>query len=195
MIPYELQKLQKLGYKVFTGEPYDLNFIGVRTSNKNQASSPMDDYFIIIYKDLLGSWVSESFPGTTDPTLQYLQNPINTSGTAIVVEGQYSGLWQLGLHHGTRPALVQVGSIKVYRDSNKNQTLDINPASIQTGQFAINFHNVSGSLNFSSAGCQVVEKQQWVDRIRTLLSLQAKHGHGSKLSYTLVKEEDLFSKI
>lgn len=194
MLPYELTRLQKLGFPVFTGT-YNLNFVGVRTSNVDQTTSPKDDYFMMIYQDTSGAWITESFPGTTDPTAAYLKNPINPKGTAILVDGKnYPKLWVQGLHGPSKkPALVQHSTCSVYRDGNRNLILDFDPSTIDVGLFGINFHQATGS--YSSAGCQTVEKQEWVDRVRALVDAQIKAGYGETLSYTLVKEHDLYPAI
>lgn len=191
MIPQELQRLKTLGYKVFEAGPYDLNFIGVRGPGRDQHGNPMDDTFLMFYKDEQGVWKKEWFMGTTDPMSFYLGTPMNVDGTAIMCEGQHRGLWKLGLHKG-REALKQSGPVKVYRDKDRDMILDMDPQNTQTGQYAINFHGPGGNLAYASAGCQVATDWKHVARVRELLALQTKHGFGDSITYTLVKKEDLY---
>jgi hypothetical protein len=191
LLPYELRVLKSLGYAVFEGEAYDLNFLGIRGLGRDQTASPQDDQFLMIYKNEQGFWQTEHWSGTTDPTSYYLGTPINVDGTAILCEGQHRGMWSLGLHRGV-PALVQVGVVKVYRDKDRDTILDMDPKTVDTGLFGINFHGGTGSR--ASAGCQVTPTWSPVARARQLLELQTKHGHGSTLSYTLVRREQLYFK-
>jgi len=188
-LPYELQKLKQLGYRVFEGQPYDLNMIGIRSPNRDQRANPFDDVIMIWYKDPLGTWICESWAATTDPMSHYLTSPMNPDGTAIMCEGQHRGLWKLGLHRG-KPALVQAAPVKVYRDKDKDTIVEMDPASSQIGMFAINFHGGTGP--YASAGCQVVPDWKYVDRVRELLELQNRHGYGESVTYTLVRCEDMY---
>jgi len=46
-------------------------------------------------------------------------------GTAILVPGQYRGAYALGYHFG-KPALQQVGNLKLFRDNDLDEQLDLN---------------------------------------------------------------------
>jgi len=179
-------------YKTFTdGKP---NIVGIRN-----ASPDADDSF----NDLCWVWwtdggqeVSHSYTITTHPGFTYLQNPIaGTTGTAILVPGQYFDTWELGMHKGKQFALCQNdGPVKVYRDNNKDTILTCDPKTIESGYFGIDLHH--GSINDTnvigpwSAGCQVWRfSGPHEDLMQDLKALSAKYGYSS-FSYTLVNQED-----
>lgn len=56
---------------------------------------------------------------TTEPGWYYRQNPMNPDGAAQLAFGQYLDCWQIGDHKG-QDALIQCGSLKVYRDKNED---------------------------------------------------------------------------
>lgn len=106
--------------------PYDLNIIGIRNDDTNIQHDNFDDTLMIVYNDN-GEFIVDYFDITTDPSTQYLYvKPINKIGTAIVMPGQYSGVWKTGLHKNNKEhrALVQRRPISVSRDFNKNKNLD-----------------------------------------------------------------------
>lgn len=143
-------------YKFFTGA-FDLNLVGIRSPAR--AANEWDDTFCVLYKDEEGRekiFISDYF--TTDPGNYYLENPLKSSGCAILTPGQHRGVWIIGTHNGKYKALVQQGNvISVYRDNNKDTVLDLNPKTIEKDWFGINLHHGSGSSKIGkySAGCQV----------------------------------------
>src|SRR5690349_6784023 len=110
------------GYQVFTnGHP---NIVGIRNSERSN-----EDYF----NDLCWVWwtdggkeIAHNYTITTHPGNYYLQHPIaGSNGTAILVPGQYIDCWELGMHRGKQFALCQrAGEVAVYRDNNKDTTLN-----------------------------------------------------------------------
>ena len=105
----------------------------------------------------------------------YVYNPITSggiTGTAVATEQQvlnshkfitsstWSSLW-LGA-----PYFYQSGVIEIYRDGNKNTTIDKN---IKTkGLFGINFHRggVGSIVDNWSAGCLIVPDSRWFEAIK-----------------------------
>jgi hypothetical protein len=93
---------------------------------------------------------------TTEPGWYYRQNPMNDGGAAQVAFGQYLDAWMIGDHHG-QDALVQCGSLRVYRDKNedgsrKGDAIDVG------ANFGINQHTTSNApdkVGRWSAGCFV----------------------------------------
>ena len=163
MIPPILQRVRDAGHKVFEDGAYDLNIIGIRS--KNRSAGEFDDWLAVVCKDVNGTWLTYWFQATTDPGIPWLEAPGNPGGTAILVPGQYRGCYTLGKHRGKYTALCQrSGPVKVYRDSNKDSTLDLAPESIVSGMFGINIHrsNLSDSgahtVGRYSAGCTVVKR-------------------------------------
>jgi hypothetical protein len=102
-----------------------------------------------------------SSAATTEPGWYYRQNRMNSGGAAQVAFGQYLNCWRLGKHF-QQDALVQCGSILVYRDNNEDGSRKGDPT--ETGDyFAINQHTtgnkpgvyVPDTVGGWSAGCLV----------------------------------------
>jgi hypothetical protein len=105
----------------------------------------------------------------------YVYNPITSggiTGTAVATEQQVlnshkfitSGTWS-SLWLGA-PYFYQLGVIEIYRDGNKNTTIDKN---IKTkGLFGINFHRggIGSIVDNWSAGCMVVPDSRWFEAIK-----------------------------
>lgn len=191
-----LNVMKRKRYIVYR-KPYQLNIVGVRAENV-QANS-FDDCICIFYKDNLGSWVLEKKAFTSDPGTYYLNNPMNVSGTAIVVPGQYINSHKIGLHKGEYTALVQQGPINIIRDTNKDNVLDFTSGTVVTGIYGINIHRASSTgtstdVNKWSAGCQVFANNKDFDRFISLC-LQHKQYHGDNFTYTLIMESDLYTGV
>ena len=188
--------INKKGYAFFDKSRYNLNIIGIRNSSHNPEK--FDDSLLTIYKNNENEWEVLSFEITTEPGPSILRKPINPDGTAILVPDQYRGVYQIGTHGGSyrHIALVQRnGKVKVYRDTNKNSTVEIASESIQDGMFGINIHrhaapNEKEYVRGSSAGCQVFKNSlDFADFMETCN--KAADIFGNSFTYTLIEEEDL----
>jgi len=188
--------INKKGYAFFDKNKYNLNIIGVRNSSHNPEK--FDDSLLTIYKNNENEWEVLSYEITTEPGPSILRKPINPDGTAILVPDQYRGVYQIGTHGGSyrHIALVQRnGKVKVYRDTNKNSTVEIASESIQDGMFGINIHrhaapNEKEYVRGSSAGCQVFKNSlDFADFMETCN--KAADIFGNSFTYTLIEEEDL----
>ncbi|MGI9554833.1 MAG: hypothetical protein ACR2M6_02560 [Vampirovibrionia bacterium] len=190
MIPSILNDVKDLGYKIFTQGEYNLNIIGVRKNFVQ--NNKFDDEIHVVFKQNK-EWIDLVFPITTDPGLYYLVNPINISGTAIMVEGQYRGAYKVGLHRNKYEALVQTGGkVRVYRDRNKDEVIDMNKESIIDGYFGINIHRAtsqgsSNDVNKWSAGCQVFQNSNDFDIFMSLCN-KSKSIFGNSFTYTLLEK-------
>jgi hypothetical protein len=187
-------------YRVFNGideragnsfKPYDLNIFGIRSTEVKI------DYFT----DLIGCFYNSTpdkvdlflWEGTTRPGKYFMQNPMNPGGCFIMIPGHYSAAYKIGKHH-TQDALIQVGNLKGYRDDNKNDTFDLDPAKIFEGNnFGVNIHHKetdAETIGQSSAGCQVFkhtpEHVSFMDICR-----KAAVNWGDVFSYTLFDESDI----
>lgn len=192
---YDFEKLfKKKGYVFFTKGSYNLNIIGVRSSGA-QVTNSFDDVLVLIYKTPNGQWNRQVYQITTDPGRYYVLNPSNRKGTAILVPGQYRGVYKIDKHRGKYEALCQRNKpVKVYRDSNKNEIYDWNPATIDEGMFGINIHKagkLSSRVDTWSAGCQVFASDDEFRRFMDYCKKQIAAGFGNCFTYTLLKEEDL----
>lgn len=183
--------LKSKGYPVFD-DPYDLNVIVVRT--KDAHANTFNDFEVILFTGDDGKRYSRVFKCTSDPGLFWRKNPMNVRGTAILKEGRYPGMWKIGLHRG-KPALRQVGPCTVWRDNNKDATLDTGPGvPTQTGIFLINNHRAgvfSRIVGRWSAGCVVLARTRDLLKILWYVACQKRHGHGNTVSVVVLNERDI----
>jgi len=122
---------------------------------------------------------------------------MNTKGTAILVPGQYSQAYKLGLHRGKYEALVQAKPVKVYRDNDKDSVYDMLPSSIDTGFFGINIHKAGHDSTWVddwSAGCQVFKRAADFEAFMSLVRKAAKI-YGNLFTYTLFDNNCNFLKF
>ena len=135
---------------------------------------------------------------TTDPGTYYLNHPLNTLGTAVLKTGQYLKSHALGFHKQRQdhPALVQVGNLTVYRDTDLDEIAETMGMKEYTGTgFGINIHrsNLDGTtqnINKWSAGCQVF--QRYDDHAFVLRICENFRTHtGNRFTYTLIDEISL----
>ena len=116
---------------------------------------------------------------------------MNVKGTAILVPGQYRGSHKIGLHRGKYKALVQTGGrVCVYRDNNKDDILDMDPATEQDGYFGINLHKAgshSTEVDKWSAGCQVWANADDFAAFMAIVEKSAET-YGPQFTYTLIDE-------
>ena len=192
---YDFEKLFKAkGYAFFTKGQYNLNIIGVRSAGATITNS-FDDVLVLIYKSPTGAWQRQVYQITTDPGRYYMLNPTNRKGTAILVPGQYRGTYKIDKHRGKYNALCQKNKpVKVYRDSNKDNVYDWNPATLEEGLFGINIHKagkLSTRVDTWSAGCQVFANDEDFKHFMSYCQKQIAAGLGNSFTYTLLKEEDL----
>lgn len=193
--------MKDLGYTIYGGidrsgrkRNYDLNIFGVRTANITAGA--FDDWLGVFWMNWdTDAWEFHIWPATTDPGTFYLDQPLNVSGTAIMVDGQYPYSYQSGLHKNKYEALVQCRPVKVYRDDNRDEILDMMPDTIQRGLFGINIHRASADHRSTrvgkwSAGCQVVADPRDFAQLMDICSL-AEDVWGPTFCYTLLLQEQL----
>ena len=97
-----------------------------------------------------------SATATTEPGWYYRLNRMNPGGAAQLAFGQYLDAWQIGDHKG-QDALVQCGSLKVYRDDNEDGFRTGDAISLGDS-FGIDQHtttNAPDTVGRWSAGCLV----------------------------------------
>jgi hypothetical protein len=184
--------MEKKGYVFFEGrKPYDLNIVGVRSYNMR--ANKFDDNINVFYKNTKKDWEVRVYKITTDPGSYYLENPMKVAGTAIMVPGQYRSSHKIGTHK-TYEALVQRGKnpIKIYRDSNKDEILDMSSDTVTEGWYGINIHKAGSNSKIVhkwSAGCQVFKTSSDFKDFMTLVNRAAKYW-GPTFTYTLLEEKD-----
>lgn len=193
----DFEKLfKKLGYAFFTNGDYNLNIIGVRNLLGDTIQrDKFDDALLLIYKEN-GKWVKKIWDATTDPSLKLLKSPSNSQGTAILVPGQYRSTYKIDLHNGKYKALCQrLKPVKVYRDKNKDNVLDMDPKTITSGMFGINIHRASSwyindNIGAYSAGCQVFKSYKDFDEFMKIVE-KSKAKYGNSFTYTLVTTKQM----
>lgn len=190
---YMQEVLEAKDYKFFTKGDWNVNIIGVR--NPNQEANKFDDTMLLIYK-VMDQWIVNEYQITTDAGTYWLENPMNNKGCALLVPNQYRSVYKIDLHLGKYLALCQrKGEVSVYRDDNKDQILDYDDATIDTGYFGINIHRSNPStqsfeVNKWSAGCQVFKKVDDFNDFMTICTRASKEW-GNSFTYTLLNEKDL----
>jgi len=183
---------RKLGYR-WCVRAWDLNLIGLR--GLSTQADAYDDAIGCVYHDGT-TWRSTWHRASTDPGAPILAAPVRAAGAATLAAGQHRGSHRVGVHHGAtaRPALVATGSLPVWRDANRDQTLDAVIAYRQgrpwptSAGLGINIHSGGGSrVGKWSEGCQVTAAGQApIDGLIGLVNEQARRGLGSTVSYTLI---------
>ena len=205
LLPVCLQRIDALGFEVFTAGDYNLNLFGIRS--KERQAGAFDDLLGCAY--LVGrSWQVRYWPATTDPGWFYLQNAserFGVDGTAILVaDRQYRSAYRIGPHGRTRyAALVQTeGPVDLHRDATRDRTLDAVPENIVEGLYAgINIHASSmdpynedrdrteASVGPWSAGCQVHATAQGFRDMMDLCNKQIEtHPTWLTFTYTLLNQ-------
>ena len=192
MYQMTIEKLQSILTKKGYRWDSNLNIIGVRNKGVGDTiTNKFDDTMYVAYKEQ-GKWIIKSFPITTDPGKYYMVNELlNEKGCAILVEGQYP-VYQIGLHQGKYPALVQRGTVKLYRDRDKDTVYDFEniESSLSSG---INIHKAgkdSLEINNWSAGCTVFKREAQFNEFMSICN-QFKAILGNKFTYTLINSNDL----
>ncbi len=188
---------QAKGYR-FREEKMALNLFGVRS--KTSESDKFDDLGGV-------AWVDENYRRqffnfwmTTDPGKHWLLTPMKSSGTIILVPGQYLEVYEKGLHNGKYDCFKQTGQMRYVRDYNKDTKLDFelyrNPEELKIRGFwgvnGTNLHRAAESkivefVGPYSAGCQVVQR---IETFKKLLALrdQSEVFGFTKYDYTLFEE-------
>ena len=187
-----IEKLQN----IFTKKGYkwdsNLNIIGVRNKAVGDTiTNKFDDTMYVAYKEQ-GNWKIKTYAITTDPGKYYMVNELlNENGCAILVEGQYP-VYQIGLHQGKYPALVQRGTVKLYRDRDKDTVYDF--VNIQSdSNSGINIHKAGADtleIGKNSAGCTVFKRVSDFNEFMSICN-QFKSILGNKFTYTLINSNDL----
>jgi len=186
--------IKSKGYAWFedaSNKGFDVNIVGVRNSKTGQTvTNVFDDCLTVSYKEN-GVWKFHCWSATTDPGKKGVMEYHNSAGVARLVEGQYRGSHQLGLHQGKYEALRQKSNVKVYRDANRDMTY--NEDKVQEGVFGINIHKAGTDSTYVenwSEGCQVFKKAADFEAFMEICRKAAKI-HGNSFTYTLIESQDI----
>ena len=183
--PLLLQVLKHQQYQVLTDG--QINIIGVR--NNAQKANSFDDRIHLIWKGDEG-WNERSYSATCDPGTYWLEQPMRTDGTAILCPGQYVDVYKFDLHYTYETLCQRGGTVKVWRDNNKDEILDHISGSEMEGYFGINIHHAgtdSSRVDKWSAGCQVFATlADWQEAMEI-----CKQSKADWFTYTLIEERDI----
>ena len=193
-LPPVLARMKALGFAVFESGVYNLNLFGIRSPQAK--ANEFDDLLGCAYKEEQdGPWVVRFWAATTDPGTYWLENPMRVSGAAILVgDQQCRGAYKRAKHRGQYEALCQRKPVKIYRDGNRDQMVDMVPDTITEGVYGINIHASSRShdsaeVNKWSAGCQVHGTASGFKDMMRLVALQKEHHPTwSTYTYTLLNQ-------
>lgn len=187
MIGAIINALRLQTFEIYT-RPFELNIVGIRADST--IPNRFDDEIHLFFKNNANQWIHYIFPATTDPGTYWLKNLMNPQGTAILMQGQYKGAYQIGLHKGKYYALVQRKPITVLRDYDRNAVLDFYNGRKYTGMFGVNIHHASvngttKTVDRYSAGCQVFAN---INDFNLFMQLCEKHKqlYGNSFTYTLI---------
>jgi hypothetical protein len=170
---------------------FDVNIVGIRNASTGQkVTNAFDDHLTVSYKEN-GEWKFLIWPATTDPGKKGVLEYHNAAGVARLVEGQYRGSHNIGLHQGKYEALRQAKPVKVFRDANKDLNYDENK--IAEGVFGINIHKAGADSTYVenwSEGCQVFKKSADFEAFMKICR-KARDIHGNSFTYTLIESSDI----
>lgn len=188
-----LAVMRRKGYVIFSNQSknFNLNLVGIRS--KTNKPNAFDDLMCAIWL-FDDRWHQKAYQITTDPGLYWLKNPMHVDGTAILKEGQYRGLWEIGQHQGRYKALVQARPCTVIRDANRDDRLDFSGGIEDVGLFGINCHRAAASgtsaeVDKWSAGCQVFANAKDFQEFMCMCEI-ARINWGNSFTYTLLNERD-----
>lgn len=186
-------RMRHEGHSIFEADSrnFNLNIIGIRSK-----TAKLDQFacqLMVAYK-YNGKWIDYSYHITTYPGRRYLiQKLLNPAGCAILVPGQYKGVYKVRLHNNKYKALCQeYGPVKVFRDRNRDEKFDVSIHTIMEGMFGINLHNspdnqVTTRVGAHSAGCQVFASDKEFHLFMGIL-YKSIEVFGNKFTYTLINE-------
>lgn len=191
-IPPILQHAQTIGYEIW-GDPWRLWLFGIRS--KTRKANSFDDMMGCAYVDDDGLWKMHFWPATCDPGTYWLENPSRVEGTAILACGQYEA-WEIDKHAGKYEALCQrAAPVRVYRDGNRDNELDLDESTIVEGYFGINLHAStrrdgaeSSRVDKWSAGCQVHATERGFAEMMELAHKQIEKTGRTTFTYSLMDQ-------
>jgi hypothetical protein len=177
--------VEKKGYTFFDTGDYNINIIFNRTSNI--FTDHFTDMMYIAYK-VNGEKKTLSIPATTKAGSYYVQNPITyqgVTGVAVIVPGQYRGVYQFVDDYVTwlnYPFFRQIKGMNYYRDYDKDNLLEA--VQYQQNQiFGTHIHRMSnvgvtGQIIYNwSAGCMGVEEPNFKQILPIVRESVKKYGN------------------
>jgi hypothetical protein len=190
------QTFEQKNYRFFdSGRKFNLNIFGVRN---NGPVNTFSDFLCVLYRNEWNEWQLYQWPGTTKPGGPALRMPRNVKGTGIMVPDQYLGAYCIDKHNGQYDALCQrLGKVRAYRDNDRDNAFDLDPATIEEDFFGANIHKAlrdTPEVNEWSYLCQVFKRDSDFNRFMAIVNFAAKEW-GNKFSYTLLEQHDFNQRL
>jgi hypothetical protein len=197
-----IKYMQKKNYHIST-KPGEYNIVYVEGINadgteNNDAPNQFNDRRLVIeiissIPKIVGNWEATTEPGRK-LTLTPLDPYPRKYGAARIKFGQYKA-WQVGPHKNQPKALIQVKSVTVHRDKNKDfvRTGD----ELDTGLFGINQHHADNAprhdIGLWSAGCLVGRLKAEHERFMELVMQDSRYKDNKKYIFltTIIPGDEL----
>lgn len=183
-------------YKFFDTGNFNLNIFGIRSWDSR--SDKFDDKIGVAFKNN-GNPTVQLFDATTDPGKHWLQRPMRTDGTIIMVPHQTIGAYKWG-YHKSYPALEQKEPMLYVRDNNRDSKLDFElfnkPELYEWSLAKTNLHRASKwktvlNIGLYSAGCQVILRpEDWELLTHYVKIALSDYSYPNSFTYTLFNEAD-----
>ena len=168
---------------------YDLNTGGVRATVF--APNVFDDLLYHAYVAEDGLKCVALAVGTTHAGTYYLQHPMNPDGCFLLAPGQYVASHTKGLHYG-KPAYVQIGPLRGWRDNNLDTICDYGSGEIYQGVYAVDVHRMGAVLKLIenwSAGCNGCNDAD-MDYFLSLYDKMVQWTGRKTIDWTLLEQKD-----
>lgn len=187
LLPSLLRSVCAAGHVVFADG--SANLIGQRSSARR--AGELDD-LVSVVRLVGGVWHETAWACSLDPGRAELRRLTNPHGVAILAPGQYRAAYEIGLHRN-RPALRQVGRVRVLRDADRDEWLEPGAAdggvsgyvAEETGLFGIHVHSDAGLGAEASAGCTVLPRASMDQLLAELRQDVARWG--PRFTYTVIE--------
>lgn len=184
-----LGSMRGLGYQIH--EDGQVNIVGIRFDSFRP--NKFDDTLCLLWK-VGDAWEVRTYPATCDPGTYWLESPMRVDGAAILCPGQYVNVYKFDMHYTYETLCQRGGTVKVWRDNNKDEVLDHVAGSEMEGYFGINIHHAgkdSTRVEKWSAGCQVFKRlEDWREAMQI-----CKDSGAEWFTYTLIDDKDLTPSI
>ncbi len=179
--------------KGYVFEEYYPNIIALRRSKDRQPDA-WQDLLLVLWRRPDSIWQSRAYLCTTMPGVYFVQNPRNPKGSPMIAPGQYLNLFEPGVV-GDHSALVQRGTITLYRDANKSGAIDAGDPIDRGNSFGMNINNTKmdqepATIGQWSEGNIVMPKKNERAELQRIYTTAYK-SQGRRFALTLLTQDDM----
>ncbi|MBC7777901.1 MAG: formylglycine-generating enzyme family protein, partial [Phycisphaerae bacterium] len=179
--------------KGYVFEEYYPNIIALRRT-KDRQPDVWQDLLLVLWRTPDSIWQSRTYSCTTMPGQYFVQNPRNSKGSPMIAPGQYLNLFEPGVVRD-RAALVQRGTITLYRDANKSGSIDAADPIDRGDSFGMNIHNTKmdqepATIGQWSEGNIVMPKKNERAELQRIYTMAYK-SQGRRFALTLLTQDDM----